>query len=107
MGANVAETFLSRLMLEIDVRNIAEDIAASNVPLAKWKPLKVTPITCGRVLSGNSHNLRSARRTTPAFEPESTAEIIRGRNPRRKKQACRKGTLPHASETPNNQSIYQ
>ena len=34
MGAKVTETFLSRSMLEIDVRNIAEDIAASTVPLA-------------------------------------------------------------------------
>ena len=67
MGAKVSEMFLSRSMLEIDVRNVAEDIAASTVPLAEWKPLKVTPITCGRVLSGNFHNVRSARRTTPAF----------------------------------------
>ena len=69
MGAKVSEMFLSRSMFEIDVRNVAEDIAASTVPLAEWKPLKVNPIMCGRVLSGtcNSHNVRSVRRTTPVF----------------------------------------
>ena len=67
MGAKVSEIFLSRSMLETDVRNVAEDIAASTVPLAEWKPLEVTLITCGRVLSGNSQNVRSARRTTPVF----------------------------------------
>ena len=39
MGAKVSETLLSGSMLEIDVRNIAEDIAASTVPLVEWKPL--------------------------------------------------------------------
>ena len=51
-----------------DVRNIAEDIAASTVPLAEWKPLKINPHnvwTCA--VSGNSHDVRSARRTTPVF----------------------------------------
>ena len=43
MGAKVSETFLSGSMVEIDVRNIAEDIAVSTVPLAEWKPLKVNP----------------------------------------------------------------
>ena len=43
MGAKVSEMFLSGSMLETDVRNVAEDIAASTVPLAEWKPLKVNP----------------------------------------------------------------
>ena len=68
MGAKVSEIFLSGSMLETDVRNIAEDIAASTVPLAEWKPLKINPHnvwTCA--VSGNSHDVRSARRTTPVF----------------------------------------
>ena len=41
MGAKVSDIF--RSVLETDVRNVAEDIAASTVPLAEWKPLKVNP----------------------------------------------------------------
>ena len=46
MGAKVSEIFLSGSMSETEMlerRNIAEDIAASTVPLAEWKPLKVNP----------------------------------------------------------------
>ena len=59
MGANVAETFLSRLMLEIDVRNIAVDIAASGVPLAEWKPFKVNPTVERTVVPSGSNFLPS------------------------------------------------
>ena len=59
MGAKVSEMFLSRSMLEIDVRNVAEDIAASTVPLAEWKPLKVNPTTERTVVPSGSNYLPS------------------------------------------------
>ena len=59
MGAKVSEMFLSGSMLETDVRNIAEDIAASTVPLAEWKPLKVNPTTERTVVPSGSNYLPS------------------------------------------------
>ena len=60
MGAKVSEMFLSgSMLLEVDVRNIAEDIAASTVPLAEWKPLKVNPTTERTVVPLGSNYLPS------------------------------------------------
>ena len=54
MGANVSEMFLSGSVLEIDVKYDAEDIAASTVPLADWKPSKVIPTTERTVVPSGS-----------------------------------------------------
>ena len=59
MGAKVSEIFLSGSMLKSDVRNVAADIAASNVPLAEWKLLKVNPITERTFVPSGSNYLPS------------------------------------------------
>ena len=79
MGAKVSETLLSGSMLEIDAKSIAEDIAASTVPLAEWK---VTPITCGRVLSGKLPQREKCPSNQPGFLSQ---------NPRQKSPAQNAG----------------